>query len=149
MIKARNIHKSFNGTQVLQGVDLDVATGESCAIIGGSGSGKTILIKCLLGLLKSDKGDIPKLNMDEIGVLFQGGALFDSLTIWENIAFRPLQQGLSKPKARDLAMEKLAIVGLSPETADKMPAELSGGMNRPQGSTPYVLRKSIVSSAKS
>lgn len=130
MIRAQNIHKAFRRTPVLNGVDLTIETGESCAIIGGSGSGKTILIRCLLGLLKADQGTSTPLNMDDVGVLFQGGALFDSQSIWENVAFRPVQQGMDQTAARKLAIEKLDRVGLPAEVATMMPAELSGGMQK-------------------
>ncbi len=130
MIAAHGIHKSFAGNPVLKGVDLSVEPGESCAIIGGSGSGKTVLIKCLLGLLKPDSGSSTPLNMDDVGVLFQGGALFDSMTIWENVAFRPLQQGMDRTAARALAQAKLERVGLDADVAPMMPAELSGGMQK-------------------
>jgi phospholipid/cholesterol/gamma-HCH transport system ATP-binding protein len=88
------------------------------------------LIKCLLGLLKPDSGTTTALNMDDVGVLFQGGALFDSLTIWENVAFRPLQHRMARDQARALATEKLARVGLGAEVTALMPAELSGGMQK-------------------
>ncbi len=130
MIAAQDIHKSFQSNTVLKGVDLVVAKGESCAIIGGSGSGKSVLIKSLLGLLKPDAGKVSKLEMDKVGVLFQGGALFDSLTVWENVAFRQLQSGMNRQSARSLASEKLKRVELATEVEERLPAELSGGMQK-------------------
>ncbi|HSF92191.1 MAG TPA: ATP-binding cassette domain-containing protein [Paracoccaceae bacterium] len=130
----------------MDGVTLDVATGESMVIIGGSGTGKSVMLKCILGLMQPDSGDIlidgksvGSGNRDaflaRFGMLFQGGALFDSLPVWRNVAFRLLQgkDRLSKTDARDLAIEKLRRVGLRPETADLLPAELSGGMQKRVG----------------
>lgn len=138
MIKAINLHKSFENNDVLRDINLEIDRGDSLAIVGGSGAGKSVLIKCMLGLLKPDQGHVTvdgaqKINMDRVGVLFQGGALFDSLRIWENVSFRPMQQHMPKAKARDLAIEKLDRVGLSPEVADMFPAELSGGMQKRAG----------------
>lgn len=130
MIDAQNIKKSFGNDIVLDGVNLHISKGESCAIIGGSGSGKTILAKCLLGLIEVDSGDITKIDMHNVGVLFQGGALFDSLPVWRNVAFRAIQAGQSKDSALALAESKLARVGMGPEVLDRMPAELSGGMQK-------------------
>ena len=146
MIQLKNIHKSFGNNQVLKGVNLTVNEGQSLVIIGGSGTGKSVTIKCVMGLITPDKGqillngkDINKTNREKFfgrfGMLFQGGALFDSLTIWQNVAFRLLRGSLKTTtyEARNLALEKLRRVGLQPEVADKYPAELSGGMHKRVG----------------
>jgi phospholipid/cholesterol/gamma-HCH transport system ATP-binding protein len=146
MIELAGIHKSFGPKRVLAGVDLRVATGESLVIIGGSGSGKSVTIKCILGLVRPDRGVITLDGQDatagdrdaflaRFGMLFQGGALFDSMPVWQNVAFRLLRGPGRRPKAeaRAIALEKLARVGLGPETADLYPAELSGGMQKRAG----------------
>ena len=131
--------------QVLKSIDLQVNRGESLVILGGSGSGKSVLIKIIAGLIAPSSGSIiidgeetasisdssrDKL-MTKFGFLFQGGALFDSLSIWENVAFRLIyQQKMSKKDAREVAIEKLKLVGLSEKTADLFPSELSGGMQK-------------------
>ncbi|WP_299839307.1 ATP-binding cassette domain-containing protein [uncultured Paracoccus sp.] len=138
MIETRGLTKSFGPKQVLAGVDLAVGQGESLCVIGQSGTGKSILLKCILGLVEPDAGEVlwqgqrltPARRRDFLsgfGMLFQGAALFDSLTVWQNVGFR-LRQRMSDARARAIAVEKLARVGLGPETADLMPAELSGGM---------------------
>ena len=144
-ISLRGVTKSFGPKKVLQGIDLDVATGESMVVIGGSGTGKSVLLKCILGLLQPDSGsikvdgeEITELNergrtrvMRKFGMLFQGGALFDSLKVWENVAFGPIQSdGMDPAKARDIAIAKLGAVGLAPEIGDLSPSELSGGMQK-------------------
>jgi len=143
MITFDNIHKSFGTNNVLCGVDLIVDRGQSMVIIGGSGTGKSVLIKTVLGLVSPDNGKIFVNNQDMInakrdnflskfGMLFQGGALFDSMPVWQNVAFR-LQRGhlkLPKTEAREIAIEKLRRVGLAPDVADRLPAELSGGMQK-------------------
>jgi phospholipid/cholesterol/gamma-HCH transport system ATP-binding protein len=143
MITFDNIHKSFGTNNVLCGVDLIVDRGQSMVIIGGSGTGKSVLIKTVLGLVTPDNGKIFVNNQDMInakrdnflskfGMLFQGGALFDSMPVWQNVAFR-LQRGhlkLPKTEARQIAIEKLRRVGLAPDVADRLPAELSGGMQK-------------------
>jgi phospholipid/cholesterol/gamma-HCH transport system ATP-binding protein len=143
MITLTGVHKSFGGNRVLQGVDLTIARGSSMVIIGGSGTGKSVLLKCILGLVTPDAGtitldgqDVTKGDRDaflaRFGMLFQGGALFDSLKVWENVAFR-LRRGaarLPRDEARAIALEKLARVGLGPRVADLFPAELSGGMQK-------------------
>lgn len=146
MITLSGVHKSFGANHVLRGVDLSVPKGESMVIIGGSGTGKSVLLKCVLGLVVPDAGtisldgqDVTRADRDaflaRFGMLFQGGALFDSLKVWENVAFRLLRGSLKRPKdeARAIAIEKLRRVGLKPETADMFPAELSGGMQKRVG----------------
>lgn len=143
MIKFENIHKSFGSNHVLRGVNLTVEPGESMVIIGGSGTGKSVLIKTVLGLVQPDKGrilvdgqDVTKIKRDaflsRFGMLFQGGALFDSMQVWQNVAFRLQRGALKRPaaEAREIAIEKLRRVGLTPEVADRLPAELSGGMQK-------------------
>lgn len=145
-ISLRGVVKTFGTKSVLSGIDLDLPTGQSMVIIGGSGTGKSVLLKCILGLLQPDAGEIlidgqpvATANRDaflsRFGMLFQGGALFDSLPVWHNVAFRLRQGGgrLSKTDARDLAILKLRRVGLKAEVADLFPAELSGGMQKRVG----------------
>jgi len=145
-ISLRNVNKSFKGRKVLDDINMDILPGESHVVIGLSGAGKSVLLKCILGLLRPDSGTIlingenwlslpieKKLErMACVGVLFQGAALFDSMTVWENVAFVLRRQGMAKPEARDRAVEVLDLVGL-PGICDKMPAELSGGMQKRVG----------------
>jgi phospholipid/cholesterol/gamma-HCH transport system ATP-binding protein len=146
-IRVVNLHKFFRENHVLQGVGLEVGQGESMVVIGGSGSGKTVLIKCIIGLMHPDEGEIfvdgleiTSLNerkMNEVrkrfGMLFQGGALFDSMRIWENVGFGLLQQNtLTEKEVKRVASEKLRLVGLK-DIEDLMPAELSGGMKKRVG----------------
>lgn len=146
MITLENVHKSFGSNAVLRGVDLTVPKGESMVVIGGSGTGKSILIKSVLGLVQPETGtiivdgkDVNKADRDaflaRFGMLFQGAALFDSLPVWQNVAFRLLRGSLKKPKdeARSIAVEKLRRVGLTEDVADRLPAELSGGMQKRVG----------------
>lgn len=146
MIQLENIHKSFENNTVLSGVNLIVERGNSMVIIGGSGTGKSVTLKCILGLVTPDKGNIfvdgedikhveHEAFLERFGMLFQGGALFDSLPVWQNVAFRLLRGNLKRPvsEARDIAIDKLRRVGLGPEVADKFPAELSGGMQKRVG----------------
>jgi phospholipid/cholesterol/gamma-HCH transport system ATP-binding protein len=146
MIELSGVHKAFGQNKVLQGVSLTIAQGESMVIIGGSGTGKSVALKCILGLIKPDAGtillngeDVARAERDaflaRFGMLFQGGALFDSLTVWQNVAFRLLRGSLKRPhdEARAIAVEKLRRVGLKPDTADLYPAELSGGMQKRVG----------------
>ncbi len=144
-IAMRDVHKSFGTKHVLRGINLDVPKGESLVVIGGSGSGKSVNLKCMLGLLHPEKGEIlidgkdtvglsgkaHDRHLDRFGMLFQGGALFDSLTIWENVAFG-LTHGkkMSKDEAYKVAVEKLEKVGLSEQVAPLTPSELSGGMQK-------------------
>ena len=143
MIKLQNVKKSFGNLQILDGVNLNVEQGESLVIIGRSGTGKSVLLKCILGLESHDDGQIlidgkdNKKNKDiffydQFGMLFQGGALFDSLTIWENITFRLLQRTkpISTKEAKENAAEKLKLVGLNPKIMYQYPSELSGGMQK-------------------
>ncbi|MBL6455362.1 ATP-binding cassette domain-containing protein [Belnapia sp. T6] len=144
-IRMRGVRKAFGGKQVLDGVDLDVAAGQGMVILGGSGSGKSVTIKCILGLIEPDEGviEIDGVNVlklprrerealgDRIGMLFQNGALFDSLPVWENVCFKLLAQNrITRAKARDRAVEVLAQVGLAATVGDLSPAELSGGMQK-------------------
>ena len=143
MIELRGLHKSFGQNNVLAGVDLSIERGKSMVIIGGSGTGKSVLLKSILGLITPDQGqilvdgqDVTQADRDaflaRFGMLFQGGALFDSLPVWQNIAFRLMRGSLKRPKdeARDIAIEKLRRVGLKSDVADRFPAELSGGMQK-------------------
>jgi phospholipid/cholesterol/gamma-HCH transport system ATP-binding protein len=142
------VKKKLRGRQVLDGVDLDIAPGRSLVLIGGSGQGKSVTLKCTLGLMKPDAGkvlvdgqDITHLKraqrepaMRKFGMLFQGGALFDSLTVWENIAFRLIYaDGVKRAEARERAVETMRQVRLAPEFADVRPIELSGGMQKRAG----------------
>lgn len=144
-ISLRGVTKAFGPKKVLQGIELDVAPGESMVVIGGSGTGKSVLLKCILGLMRPDNGsikvdgeetsDLSDRNrarvMRKFGMLFQGGALFDSLRVWENVAFGPIQSdGMAPAQAREVAIAKLGAVGLSPEIGELFPSELSGGMQK-------------------
>ena len=143
-ISLKGVKKAFGSNAVLRGVDLSIDKGSSLVVIGGSGTGKSVLLKCILGIITPDAGEIlidgkTLKNREEFlshfGMLFQGGALFDSLPVWHNVAFR-LRQGrakLSKADAQELAIEKLRRVGLKPEVAFQFPAELSGGMQKRVG----------------
>jgi phospholipid/cholesterol/gamma-HCH transport system ATP-binding protein len=140
-----NVHKSFGKKHVLNGLSVTVNKGRSLVVIGGSGTGKSVLLKCILGILQPDSGHIRVAGENAIGLkgkarddylrrfgmLFQGAALFDSLTVWENVAFG-LTHGRDVPraKAKDVAMEKLHLVGLTPDVSNLHPAELSGGMQK-------------------
>jgi phospholipid/cholesterol/gamma-HCH transport system ATP-binding protein len=148
-IKMSGVYKSFGSKEVLKGVDLEVMPGESLVVIGGSGSGKSVTLKCILGLIHPDAGsievdgrevvDLDAKGRDEMmhkfGMLFQGGALFDSLKIWENVAFGLIQaEKMPRKQAHDIAMEKLNQVGLdSSRVGELYPAELSGGMQKRVG----------------
>jgi phospholipid/cholesterol/gamma-HCH transport system ATP-binding protein len=147
-ISIKNLHKSFGKKIVLDGVNLDVNQGENVVVIGGSGSGKSVLLKCILGLLQPDQGEIfidgkdvvhmnsgdRKKSLSRFGMLFQGAALFDSLSVWENVAFGLIQaKGMDKEEARIIAIDKLARVGLSADVAELHPSELSGGMQKRVG----------------
>jgi len=144
-IRLRNLHKRFGDKVVLDGIDLDIMPRTSMVVIGGSGSGKSVLLKCILGLIEPDSGvieidgqDILRLPRREreqararIGMLFQNGALFDSLPVWENVSFGLLaQRQVTRAEARPRAADFLAEVGLAPSVGDLYPAELSGGMQK-------------------
>jgi phospholipid/cholesterol/gamma-HCH transport system ATP-binding protein len=144
-IELSGVCKAFGKKKVLQGVDISIEKGESLVVIGGSGTGKSVLIKSILGIIKPDSGsikidgqEVTRLSrqerqqmMGKFGMLFQGGALFDSLPVWENITFALLQnKQVSKAQAKELAVEKLKSVGLGPDVANLSPSELSGGMQK-------------------
>jgi phospholipid/cholesterol/gamma-HCH transport system ATP-binding protein len=144
-IKIRGLKKSFGPKTVLDGIDLDVMPGTALVVIGGSGTGKSVLIKSILGLVTPDAGSIEIDGEDlltarpgrarelraQIGMLFQNGALFDSIPVWENIAFGLLaEKKIPRKNARAKAIEILAQVGLDATVADLSPAELSGGMQK-------------------
>ncbi|MFT8676362.1 MAG: ATP-binding cassette domain-containing protein [Acetobacter sp.] len=147
-IRIRDLHKAFGDKKVLDGVSLDVAQGTSFVVIGGSGSGKSVLLRCILGLMTPDAGSIeidgedvlnaPAHRRDalrnEVGMLFQNGALFDSLPVWENVTFGLLARNkLSRRDAHAHAGTILAQVGLDPSVGDLYPSELSGGMQKRVG----------------
>jgi phospholipid/cholesterol/gamma-HCH transport system ATP-binding protein len=151
-IEIRNLYKTFGKKEVLAGVDLDIRKGESLVVIGGSGTGKSVLIKCIQGLLVPDCGSIKidgeetvgsKKNIhDKMGMLFQGAALFDSLSVWENVAFTLLENTkISRSDARLEAIRVLRQVGLAPDVADLSPAELSGGMQKRVGLARAIISK--------
>lgn len=144
-LSLREVKKSFGANHVLRGVDLDLQSGKSLVIIGGSGTGKSVLLKCILGLMSPDEGSIlvdgqetanissraRRELMKKFGMLFQGGALFDSLSIWENVAFGLIYaEKMERDQAHDIALEKLKSVGLGAKVADLFPAEISGGMQK-------------------
>jgi phospholipid/cholesterol/gamma-HCH transport system ATP-binding protein len=147
-IQLRGLRKSFGPKIVLDGIDLDVAVGESVVVIGGSGTGKSVMLKCVIGILEPDDGivlidgeDTTHLRgsertrlMRKFGMLFQGSALFDSLKVWENVAFGLIQgRGMDRRAARQVAIAKLGAVGLGPEVGELWPSELSGGMQKRVG----------------
>ena len=144
-IEFKGVTKSFGDKHVLRGFDLTVGHGESVVIIGGSGTGKSVALKCALGLLTPEAGSIKvdgvetvgitgkarEQHLDKFGMLFQGGALFDSKLVWKNVAFKLIQaQGVPRKEARERALATLAQVGLNPAVGDLCPAELSGGMQK-------------------
>ncbi|MCS6854222.1 MAG: ATP-binding cassette domain-containing protein [Elioraea sp.] len=144
-IRIRGLRKAFGAKVVLDSLDLDVPAGKGFVVIGGSGSGKSVLIKCILGLIEPDAGTIEidgrnvlAMRRSEreainarIGMLFQQGALFDSLPVWENVAFGLLaRKMMRRAEAKPRAVEILAQVGLGPDVADLYPSELSGGMQK-------------------
>ena len=147
-IKLTDLCKAFGPKHVLNGINLSVEKGRSLVVIGGSGTGKSVMLKCILGILQPDsgmievggqsvvglKGSARDEFLHRFGMLFQGGALFDSLCVWENVAFGLIQgRGMERAKARDVAMEKLGLVGLSADVGALYPAELSGGMQKRVG----------------
>jgi phospholipid/cholesterol/gamma-HCH transport system ATP-binding protein len=147
-IALADVRKSFGSNHVLNGLDLKVARGHSMVVIGGSGTGKSVMIKSILGLIRPDSGSI-RIAGEEVvglrgkerdrhlarfGMLFQGAALFDSIPVWENVAFGLIQgRKVPRDKAKDIALDKLQQVGLSPDVAELFPAELSGGMQKRVG----------------
>ncbi|MCE9507721.1 MAG: ATP-binding cassette domain-containing protein [Alphaproteobacteria bacterium] len=147
-LELKGVYKSFGSNHVLRGIDIAIEKGKSLVVIGGSGTGKSVMIKSVLGIVHPDKGSIKvdgqettKLKprerdffMKKFGMLFQGGALFDSLAVWENVAFGLIQgKAMDRKEAKNIAIEKLRSVGLSPRVADLFPAELSGGMQKRVG----------------
>ncbi len=145
LLEWKDVYKSFGPKHVLQGFNLDVAPGQSVVIIGGSGTGKSVSIKCALGLMQPDKGQIffdgkpvgarQAVNNENMrhrtGMLFQGGALFDSMPVWQNVAFRLLHVDKVKTKdAKEQAIQTLKKVRLGADIANLFPAELSGGMQK-------------------
>jgi phospholipid/cholesterol/gamma-HCH transport system ATP-binding protein len=144
-IEIKGLNKSFGPKKVLRGVDLTVGTGESVVVIGGSGSGKSVLLKCILGLMRPESGSI-RIDQEEsvrlsrsarervrakFGMLFQGAALFDSLRVWENVAFGLIQgDRMARGPAKEVALRKLAAVGLDEKVSELYPSELSGGMQK-------------------
>ncbi len=147
-LQIADVHKAFGPKKVLQGVDLSIARGQSLVVIGGSGSGKSVLTKCVLGLLRPERGSIRvdgeeaiglkgkayEAMLTKFGMLFQNAALFDSLPVWENVAFGLIQgRKMAREQAREIAYEKLRKVGLGADVAVLMPAELSGGMRKRVG----------------
>lgn len=155
-LSLENVSKAFGPKKVLNGVTLDVAPGRSLVIIGGSGVGKSVTIKCAMGLIRPDSGVIRVDGEDvtratgkklsemraKFGMLFQGAALFDSLTIWENVAFRLLYADrVPRKEARERAIETMRKVRLAPETANLRPVELSGGMQKRAGLARAIITK--------
>ena len=147
-IVLHDVRKSFGPKHVLNGINVSVPKGQSLVVIGGSGTGKSVMLKCILGILHADSGSIRIAGenvvglkgsardefLSKFGMLFQGGALFDSLPVWENVAFGLIQgRNMARNKARDIAMDKLAQVGLGAEVGALFPAELSGGMQKRVG----------------
>ncbi len=143
-IVLQNIYKAFGDKKVLQGLDLTLAVGESLVVIGGSGTGKSVMLRCILGLTEPDSGTvmidgkdmthISPMERENIGMLFQNSALFDSLSVWENVAFGLIYKNkMARVEARKIALEKLERVGLDEHTAALRPIELSGGMQKRVG----------------
>ena len=156
ILQLENIHKSFAANKVLQGVDLSVSPGQSLVVLGGSGSGKSVMLKNALGLMTPDQGKILFDGQDvtfksgrarddmraKIGMLFQSAALFDSLTVWENVAFRLLNTDrMKRPLAKEQAIQTLRQVRLGADVADRYPAEISGGMQKRVGLARAIITK--------
>lgn len=156
LLELSGVEKSFGANHVLRGVDIDVAPGKSLVVIGGSGSGKSVMLKNALGLMTPDNGNITfdgsnvtrakggarEAMRARIGMLFQSAALFDSLSVWENVAFRLLNSdGMARKDARDRAIETLRKVRLGGEVADLKPAEISGGMQKRVGLARAIISK--------
>jgi len=147
-VELKGVKKRFGPKVVLDGLDLTIGAGQSLVVIGGSGTGKSVMIKCVLGILRPEAGEIyvdgkevtrirgraRDAMLRKFGMLFQGAALFDSMPVWENVAFGLIQgRGVARRKAKDIAYEKLAKVGLTAEVGQLWPAELSGGMQKRVG----------------
>jgi phospholipid/cholesterol/gamma-HCH transport system ATP-binding protein len=147
-LELKAVKKHFGNKHVLNGIDLAIPAGKSMVIIGGSGTGKSVMLKCILGVMRPDQGSIlldgqetttysPRERdemMKKFGMLFQGAALFDSIKVWENVAFGLIQgRRMDRKHAREIAIEKITSVGLKPEVGDLFPAELSGGMQKRVG----------------
>jgi phospholipid/cholesterol/gamma-HCH transport system ATP-binding protein len=147
-VELRGVKKRFGPKIVLDGLDLAIPRGESLVVIGGSGTGKSVMIKCVLGILRPEGGEIfvdgnevthlsgrrRDTVLRKFGMLFQASALFDSLPVWENVAFGLIQgRGVPRAQAKEIAIEKLGRVGLGPEVGELWPAELSGGMQKRVG----------------
>lgn len=147
-IVLKDVHKNFGPKHVLNGVNVSVERGHSLVVIGGSGTGKSVMIKCILGIMRPDSGSI-RIGGEEVtglkgadrdrylskfGMLFQGAALFDSLPVWENVAFGLIQgRNMARNDAKEIALTKLGQVGLGEQVAELYPAELSGGMQKRVG----------------
>lgn len=146
-IELKNVAKAFGKKEVLRGASVKVEKGSTLVVLGGSGTGKSVLLKCILGLVEIDGGQISVNGRDvshlkerertelmrTFGMLFQSAALFDSMSVWENVAFVLLQRNVPAPEAKSIAIQKLSMVGLRPEVADMNPADLSGGMRKRVG----------------
>ncbi len=147
-VELSGVKKRFGSKVVLDGIDLKLEHGQSLVVIGGSGTGKSVMIKCVLGIIRPDEGEIyvdgeevTRLGgrardrmLRKFGMLFQAAALFDSLPVWENVAFSLIQgRGMKRKEAREIAVETLGKVGLGAEVANLSPAELSGGMQKRVG----------------
>ena len=147
-LKTEGLYKSFGENEVLKGIDLVLPARTNAVLIGPAASGKSVLMKCLIGIYPPDRGtitidgqDLTSLKghdraelVEDIGMLFQQGGLFDGMTVWENIAFKLMnRQGVSAKEGREIALQKLAMVNLKPEVADLYPVELSGGMQKRVG----------------
>jgi len=144
MIEIKNLNKKFQDNSVLRNLNIKIKKGESAVVIGQSGTGKSVMLKCLLGLINPDKGSIRINNKEiydknlkyinknntKIGMLFQGGALFDSLPIWKNVSFTALQEKVSEKKCKIKSEQTLEKVGLGPDVLNLFPSELSGGMQK-------------------
>jgi phospholipid/cholesterol/gamma-HCH transport system ATP-binding protein len=147
LIRLAGVEKRFGPNHALRGIDLSIGKGDSLVLIGGSGSGKTLILKCIRGLVPFSIGrvefegaDVAGFDaearqrfLDHFGMTFQKSGLFDSMPVWENVAFRLLQEGMSRAEAKERAIDKLVAVGLDAPTADLYPAELSGGMQKRVG----------------
>ncbi len=148
MIIVKDLHKGFNGQKVLNGISLEIERGENLCIVGGSGSGKSVLVKLILGLIPPDRGEIWideeniqtysiddwKRKFEDIGMVFQGAALFDSLPVWENVGLRLVEkQSFNKDTVKEAVIQALNRVGLDGSVLDKYPSELSGGMKKRVG----------------